>query len=206
MILKKEQKGFGIIPILIFFVVIGLIGVTGWSSWSSNKAANYSDFDDCIKKGGKELSANDFRVCSTEDRAYLQYSAQNLPRIEEQKKSEKENKVEYSGSYSQDLITFLRYDYTGCETSGYYKIIKEVTGRFALMNYGCDGANNDGSFIIAMKLSNGWSLISPTNNISEKGVPSCLMVDIFKISKELSDKCFENTGFNNGSIKQVEYL
>lgn len=82
--------------------------------------------------------------------------------------------------------------------------MKEVPGRYAQMNNGCDGANNDKSYIIAMKLADGWSLISPSNHINEQGVPSCLLVDVFKISKSLNDSCFENTGFNNANHRKVE--
>lgn len=209
--MKNNQKGFSAVEVLLVLVILGLIGLAGWFVFNRNADKNetqpktFSSYDDCAKNDGKILEA-EFSACTDDKHLYLQYSAQNLPRLSERKNSEKENKVEYSGNYSSDLIAFLRQDFTGCDTTGYYKILKEVPGRFAQMNYGCDGANNDKTYIIAMKLADGWSLISPTNHMNEQGVPSCLMVDMFKISKNLSDTCFENTGFNNGNLRKVEYL
>jgi hypothetical protein len=106
------------------------------------------------------------------------------------------------------LIEFLKYDDTGCGNGqGYYRILKEVPNRFALLDYGCstDKSALAGDYsIIALKLSDGWRLLSPTNNF-DGTTPSCLLVDMFKISKSLTPKCFENTGFNNGSLKTVSY-
>lgn len=207
--MKSDNKGFSFVEVLIVIVVVGLLGAVGWLVINRNadnsRVEKFSSYDDCVKNGGKMLEAY-FSACTDNKRLYLQYSAQNLPRLEERKKSEKDNKVEYSGNYSSDLISFLRQDFSGCDTTGYYKILKEVTGKFAQMNYGCVGANNDKTYIIAIKLADGWSLISPTNHINEQGIPSCLMVDMFKISKSLSDTCYENTGFNNGTLRKVEYF
>jgi hypothetical protein len=113
-------------------------------------------------------------------------------------------------------VAFLKHDETGCEIGqqagssaarGYYKILKEVSNRFALLNYGClsdPGALQGNYDIVAMKLGDGWALLSPTNNFNGS-TPSCLMVDTFKISKTLTPKCFENTGYNNGALKDVVY-
>lgn len=181
----------------------------------------YASYEDCMNNGGVILNTinGQFDACmgGNEDetgevpqyQAFLQYSAQNLPRLETSKKSKKENKVIVKGNYSADLVTFLKSDYTGCDTRGEYEIIKEVPGRFAMMKYGCDNgeqlqSSDNYSAIIAMKLSDGWRLLSPTNNM-DKMTPSCLLVDTFKISKKLSSKCFENTGYSNGRLKAVAY-
>lgn len=180
----------------------------------------YTSYEDCMGNGGAVLWTINagFSGClggneaasgeMPEYQAFLQYSAQNLPRIEERKKASTENKVTANGSYSADLLAFLKSDYTGCQPRGEYEVVKEVKDRFALMKYGCDGdgqvQSKNPPTMIAMKLSDGWVLLSPTNNM-EGNTPSCLLVDMFKISKELSDKCFENTGYNNGTQKDVTY-
>lgn len=216
----------------IFF--IAMIGVVIWQ-WekitdlnheistlknTSVPQAQYTSYEDCINNGGAFLRTinADFSGClggNVADagelpnyQAFLQYSAQNLPRIDERKVAKNENKVTANGNYSADLVAFLKSDETGCTPRGEYELVKEVTNRFALIKYGCDGdgqvQSNDPPTIVAIKLSNGWSLISPTNNM-QGNTPSCLLVDMFKISKELSTQCFENTGYNNNSLRAVTY-
>lgn len=148
--------------------------------------------------------------------AFLQYSAQNLPRLEENKVNKSgKNKLVAASPASASLTQFLENSYTGCEigssdnskfSPGYFKLKKEVQNRFALVGYECsDGKALDNTFSIAINLADGWRWISTTNNINDKGQPSCLVVDLFKISKDLAPKCFENTGFNNGKLKDVTY-
>jgi hypothetical protein len=187
----------------------------------------FETYDECISNGGVILNTINaqFNGClgGNEDetgdlpqhQAFLQYSSQNLPRISERKKSDVVNRVDNADSSSPDLVAFLKQDYAGCEigspddsAKGYYKIIKEVEDRYALLNYGCEddqAALSGKYYIIAIKLGDGWSLLSPTNNMSEEGQPSCLLVDMFKISKNLSAKCYENSGYNNGDLKDVVY-
>lgn len=140
--------------------------------------------------------------------AILQYSAQDLPRITGSTITKTKSMVTADGNYSADLIKFLEQNNEGCDTRSEYKLIKEVKDRFALLRYGCDGdgqvASNNPPAMVAMKLSTGWSLLSPTNNM-QGDMPSCLLVDMFRISKQLSAKCFENTGYNNGDLKMVTY-
>lgn len=178
----------------------------------------FDNYDQCVSEGGLILNTT-LSACMggnlLEDgelphyQAFMQYSAQNLPRINERKTSDTENRVDNTEGFSADLVAFLRRDFTGCET-GYYKIIKEVKDRFALLNYGCaeDEAALAGEYhMIAMKLGDGWSLLSPTGNFNDEGegVPSCLLTDMFKISQELTPKCFENTGYNDGTIRDVPH-
>lgn len=190
-------------------------------------AKQYQSYEDCTQNGGKALATvnGQFSAClggaakdSEEYQAFLQYSAQELPRINERKASKTENRVDVDANVpaSAELVAFLKQDYTGCENDGadgkgqgYYKVLKELPNRFALLNYGCveDKSALEGkNHIIAMKLGDGWSLLSPTNNMNDDGVPSCLLVDMFKISRDLTAKCYENTGYNNGRIKDVTHL
>lgn len=186
----------------------------------------FESYQDCVNNGGKDLFAGDFSAClggevneGFGNQLYLQYSAQNLPRLTEHEIAKTENRVDGTDKASEELVAFLKEDYTGCEkmettdgqvAQGYYSVIKEVPNRFALMNYGCifEGENTDDvdASIIAMKLSDRWLLISPTNHFDETGNPSCLMVDMFRISKEISAQCFQNTGHSNGSLRDVSYL
>lgn len=211
MISTKRQSGFGIIEVLIIVAVLGVVGFLGWTvlirTNTSSSLASFKSYDDCAQNGGKLLTSKFSACLGGEDKLFLQYSAQNLPRINERKKASVPNSVETSGNYSADLVEFLKTDYTGCEV-GYYKIVKEVTARFAEMNSGCNNYSDQqkaSSFIIAMKLADGWALLSPTDNVDSNGVPSCLLVDMFKISKKLSDKCYENTGYNDGSLRSVDF-
>lgn len=185
----------------------------------------YESYEDCQVNGGFSLTtiSGQFNAClggSTEEsgdsyQAFLQYSAQNLPRINERRESDIDNLVEGIENGSAELATFLQRNYTGCEIGategegqGYYNIVKEIPNRFALVQDGCanDPAAREGAYrIVAMKLGDGWSLLSPTNNFNEEGVPSCLMVDMFKLSRELFTECFENTGYNNGAYKKVTH-
>lgn len=186
----------------------------------------FSSYEDCTNNGGVALRTinGQFDAClggdddDTSDipqhQAFLQYSAQNLPRIQEAKKSKTENRVDNTAGHSAELVSFLKQDYTGCEigasdnnTRGYYKIVKEVPDRFALLKYGCmnDASALKGDYsIVAIKLGNRWALISPTNNMYGD-TPSCLIVDMFKVSKELSSTCKENTGYNNGKSREVTH-
>jgi hypothetical protein len=81
-----------------------------------------------------------------------------------------------------------------------------VHERFALLNYGCTNDPNalKGAYdIIAMKMGDGWVQLSPTNNFNSNNVPSCLIVDMFKISKSLTPQCYQNTGYNDNSLRKV---
>lgn len=202
------------IPLL--FLVVGLLAGygLGWQAQRKPAAlepAIFSSFDDCVNNNGVSL-ISEFNACvapnpDDDTSLWLQYSAQNLPRLTERKTTPQANVVENVDKItSTGLVEFLEFDDTGCER-GRYRFIKEVPDRFAQMNYGCAGDEvwSEGAQIIAIKLADGWALISPTNHMAEDGTPSCLMVDMFKISKDLSDKCFENTGYNDDSIRSVEY-
>jgi hypothetical protein len=191
-------------------LVLILVGAVDCGVWYINgykKLAGATTYEECVKNGGRSLNS-EFNAClGAKDELFLQYSAQNLPRINERTLSERENLVAFSGAYSADLVKFLRNDYTGCEV-GYYKIIEEVPGRFALLNYGCaddENALGGAYYIIAMKLGDRWALISPTNHMNDNGMPSCLLADIFKVSGDLASECFENTGYSDGSVRPVNY-
>jgi len=170
-------------------------------------------YTDCIQHGGQALhyyGPIQLEACRGGDTLFLQYSAQNLPRLTSEKTQPTANTVVADASVSPSLVDFLKYDYTGCsDDAGYYKVLKEVPNRFAEMTYGCGSAVTamPQSYIIAMNAGGTWTSISPTNNMDETtGTPSCLIVDIFKISKALSSKCWQNTGYNNGAMRSVDYL
>lgn len=226
---KKSNK-------LIYLVIVLLVALTGFVYLWQHKKVNdlnkqvssleetqlpqkqFSSIEDCNQNGGVPLSTinGEFNAClggkeegGDSYQAFLQYSAQNLPRIDENatSTSKLENRVDNTTGHSSDLVTFLKQNDTGCE-QGYYKILKEVPNRFALLNYGCtnDKLALEGKyFIIAMRLGDGWAFLSPTNNMDDKGRPSCLLQDMFKISKDLAPKCFENTGYDNGKLKARNY-
>lgn len=169
----------------------------------------FSNYDECAQGGGALTNATHFSACiGADNELFLQYSAQNLPRIQERKANTSPNHVVAGADTTVDLVSFLKQDYSGCVASvGYYKVLKEVKNRFAVMNYGCDNyteGQKASANIIAMKLADGWVLLSPTDNM-QGTMPSCLLADMFKISKQLSAKCFETTGYNDGSLRDVTY-
>jgi len=213
-----NRKRFSVIHLSVAIVALGLLFSLALYIRSNEKpspvvAANYSD---CVQKGGQVLSydgAIQFDAClSGNNQLSLQYSAQNMPRIDEHKITSTPNHIVYSASDPADLVSFLQRDDTGCasmQSVGYYKIMKVVPDQFAEMTFGCDSytqQQKDSAHIIAMKLGDGWALLSPTNNFNEQGVPSCLLVDMFRISKSLSSQCYQNTGYGDGSLRQVTYL
>lgn len=205
-----NQYGVDVVKVLALIIVIGVITVVGWAMFNLNQQKplqSFANYDQCAAGGGRLLNGDIAACLAGSDQLFLQYSAQNLPRMLERKKAATENNVENIAEQSADLIDFLKQDQTGCEV-GYYKILKEVPGRFALMNYGCDNYDEQAkasAFIVGMKLADGWVLLSPTNHMNKNGMPSCLLADMFTISKELNDQCFENTGYNNGSLRAVTY-
>lgn len=143
-------------------------------------------------------------------KAFYSFNAKSLPRILERRIGDNKNTVINNVGATKDLVEFLENDYWGCQTKGEYEIVKELPDRFALMKYGCTGDGLIGSpnppMIIGIKLADGWSLISSAkNNINNKGQPSCLLVDIFKISKKLTSQCFENTNTSVSKIRDVQY-
>lgn len=206
---KQQQDTMKIAGVFVLgFLLAGVIGWTlGIKSGSSHQIEadrgfkQFTSYDDCIANGGNFIGQQPGNACiNGGDQLFLQYSAQNLPRLTESKKARKDNVVEKSVAASADLVSFLKHDETGCET-GYYKIIKEVKNRFALLTYGCDKPD---ASMIAMKLSNGWTLISPTNHMRD-GAPSCLLADMFRVSSKLVNKCFENTGYNDGTLRGIKH-
>ncbi|HTH72520.1 MAG TPA: hypothetical protein VL737_04140 [Candidatus Pristimantibacillus sp.] len=216
--LKKaiKQKRFSLIHLCTIVVALGVLGGVALylqsQSPSSGIATNYNA---CVKNGGHATSydgAIQFDAClNGSNQLSLQYSAQNMPRISEHKIASAQNHVVYGAVDPADLVSFLQKDETGCSNSGtvgYYKILKVVPNRFAEMSYGCDNytaQQKDSAYIIGMRLGNDWALISPTNNMNEQGVPSCLLVDMFRISKSLSGQCYQNTGYGDGSLRPVTY-
>jgi hypothetical protein len=231
-------------PLLLAGALIMLLAIAGLV-WQQHTIANlndelsklkktqlpqqqYAGYEDCSNNGGVLLNTvnGQFSAClsgsdeQTAERpqylAFLQYSSQNLPRLEENKVNQSGKNIILSGAASNELTQFLENSYSGCEIGSsdasifapaYLKIKSEVQNRYALINYGCaDDHIIDKTFSIAIKLADGWRWISTTNNMNEQGVPSCLVVDMFKISKLLTPKCYENTGYNNGSLKDVTYL
>ena len=237
-----SHRRFWIILILVIVAAVGAVsGIYIWQHQQVSDLTKqvaflkqtqlpqkkFTDIDDCNRNGGVDLftingqlsACLGGKVNSDDDgsvdsyQAFLRYSAQNLPRIEERKVSKTENRVDNADKFSDELAVFLKQDYAGCDfgessARGYYKILKEVPNRFALLNYGCTNDENavEGQyFIIAIKLGDGWALLSPTNNMDEEGRPSCLLQDMFKISSKLTPKCFENTGYDNGQLKERNY-
>ncbi len=234
---KRQSKSLA----LVIIVLLALIPTAWfWQQSQVNKLNNqvaelkknqlpstsYASFDECSQNGGILLTTVNvqFNGClggklgDASHQAFMQYSAQNLPRLEEDKINDPGDKnVIVSGvAASSDLTQFLENSYSGCAIGsaaesvfqpGYFKVRKEITNRFALVGYGCaDGEFLDKTLSIAIKLADGWRFISTTNNMNDEGIPSCLVVDMFKISKELTPQCFENTGYNNGDLKDVTYL
>ena len=205
--------------------IVGINRKVGALQATQLPTKQFKSYEDCTRNGGEQLTTvnGQFDAClsgRTEESgdsytAFLQYSAQNLPRINSSKYSVKANRVDATAGHAADLVAFLRHDYSGCEVdtddasvTGYYKIVKEVPNRFALLDYGCtnDESALAGDYkIIAMKLGTTWATLSPTDNMREDGTPSCLLVDTFKVSKRLTPKCYENTGYNNGTLKSVKY-
>lgn len=231
--IHKRNNKKNILIVITTLVVVALVAGVVWqqakiyslservASLEKNQIPQklFKNFDECRSQGGAFLNTfNGFDACLggnsdtggeiPQYQAFLQYSAQNLPRLTERKKSDVENKVTADGDYSADLIEFLKQDYTGCDSRGEYEIVSEVKDRFALAKYGCDGDGQVQSetppTVIAIKLADGWNLISPTNHMNN-GTPSCLLVDMFRISKELTPKCFENTGHDDGALRDRQY-
>lgn len=202
-------------PLLLagaFLILVAVVGIL----WQQNKINNlrkeisqlkktqlpqskFANYEDCINNGGVLLNTinGQFDAClgGNEDetgelpqhQAFLQYSAQNLPRLEE--------KTKVNGD-PNSLADFVKSS-TGCPS----KVEKELKNRFAIIS--C--TDQKSIYSLAIMLADGWRYISTTNNMNEKGQPSCLIVDMFKVSKDLVPKCFENTGYNNGKLKEVVY-
>jgi hypothetical protein len=204
------------LPLLLVGAFLILLAIAGfvWQQNKINKLNNevaelkktqlpqkrYSSYEDCIKNDGVLLNTinGQFDACLGGDedesgelpqhQAFLQYHAQNLPRLED--------KTRVDGD-PNSLNDFVKAS-TGCPG----KIVNELPNRFAIVT--CTDQKD--TYSLAIKLADGWRWISTTNNMNEKGQPSCLVVDMFKVSKEITPKCFENTGYNNGTLKDVKYL
>jgi hypothetical protein len=213
-----QRKKFIVYLLALIFLALG----SGLCYWQYNKmndqiaqlkrsqlpTRKFSSYEDCINNGGVDLwtinvqfsgclGGEEFPEYSRDEgyvyqaQAFMQYSAQNLPRLIDKPAIEGD---------PHSLADFLKTDDADCET----KLVKEVPGRFALTNYLCaHDAVDDKNYRIAIKLGDGWRYISTTNAMNEDGVPSCLVVDMFKVSKRLTSKCYENTGYNNGFLKTV---
>jgi hypothetical protein len=214
----KREAGSSIAGIAVALVIIVLLVIVGLMVYK-NHHKTFTSYDDCINNGGQWLTydgAIQFDACKgSGPELFLQYSAQNMPNISSNQTTKKTNVVLSNASDSSDLINYLTYNYSGCNigqpagssATGYFKILEEVPSGFAELNYGCSNysqAELSKSYIIAMKLSSGWVLLSPTNNMFDNGVPSCLLVDMFRISKSLTPQCEQNTGYNDGSLRSVD--
>ncbi|MGH7234381.1 MAG: pilus assembly FimT family protein [Candidatus Saccharimonadales bacterium] len=215
--MRKKRPGFSAVELIIILFVAALLVVVGWVIFSKNNNKNhmvYTSYSDCISHGGQILTYDDaiqFSACKdNNNNLYLQYSAQNLPRIDQNANTTIPNQVIASPTDTSDLINYLTYNFTGCNqgknssVTGYFKIVKEIPSGWALLNYGCTNdtsAQKASTFMIAMKLSSGWVEISPTNNFLSNGTPSCLMVDMFRIPGDLTSHCYQNTGYNDGSLR-----
>lgn len=195
------------------FIVLALaavlcIGFAGgvFATRLPHRIRTFTGYTDCTAHGGQLLSydsAIQFSACRSNANLYLQYSAQDMPRLTAEKTQSTTNTVIADTDVSAGLVNFLKYDYTGCDGGkGYYKVLKEVPDRFAMMDYGC--GTDGGQEIIAMNVGGKWTFISPTNNM-QAATPSCLLVDMFKISKQLSSQCYQNTGYSDGSLRAVDY-
>lgn len=236
---KKSKTGIIVIALLVLAALLAG-GVYMWRQTQVKKLQDqvstlektqlpqkqYESYEDCIANNAPPLNTinGQFNAClggNTDEsgdlpqyQAFLQYSAQNLPRLLEDKVNESgdKNVILEGATASADLTTFLESEYAGCGANSadeakfepaYITVVKEVPGRFALTMGGC--SKNDEYYSISIKLADGWRGISTTNNMDEEGLPSCLVVDMFKISKKLTKQCFENTGYNNGTLKDVIY-
>jgi len=213
---KRNKK-----PLLATLLIVVLVGMVGYGVyvWQQNQVSElnqevatlkktqlpqqkYKSYEDCSNNGGVILNTinGQFDAClgGNEDdtgelpqhQAFLQYSAQNLPRLGDI--------IKVDGD-PNNLTDFIKASNSsdGCPT----KLVKEVKDRFAIVT--CTDQKD--IYDIAIKLSDGWRYIVTTNNMNEKAQPSCLVVDMFKVSKEISPTCFENTGYNNGKTKKVTY-
>ncbi len=115
-----------------------------------------------------------------------------------------------------DLIAFLGADNTQCykaDGSGYYKVVAQVNDQFAKMQYGCttkNGTTSLGSspaYILAKKMNDTWSLISPTNQwlpVNGQGLPSCSMVNDNKVSKIVTPQCWQEPALTSPSISNLK--
>lgn len=225
--MKKSEAGFSIFELFIIVVVLVVLASAGWfinnkghkQTSTTTSQRSYASYSDCLNHGGQSLSydgAIQFDACKAgNSNLYLQYSAQNLPRIDQNKTTAAPNIVVSNASATPDLVSYLTHNYTGCgigqpansNVTGYFKVDKEIPSGWALLTYGCSSdsaaSKNAGANMIAMKLSSGWVEISPTNNFLPNGTPSCLLVDMFKVPSSLSSQCYQNTGYNDGSLRSV---
>ena len=109
-----------------------------------------------------------------------------------------------------DLIAFLGSDNTQCYKnygSGYYKVVAQVRGEFAEMQYGCTakgGVTPLGpapDYILARKTNTAWQIISPTNQwlpINNQSIPSCKMVNDNAVSMLLTPTCWQGPALGSG--------
>jgi len=118
--------------------------------------------------------------------------AKNATDNSSQQTARQENEVLNESAGSPELVAFLKADYAGCDkmvdrepSRGTYKIIKEVDG-FAKLGYGCGETK---ASMITKNVKGKWELISPTNQFTPNGIPSCAMVEEHKIPKEIASQC-----------------
>lgn len=225
---RKYRKLF-----IILIIALTTLGLT-WQQTVINSQNNeinnlkktqlpqkkFADYLECVESDGVVFEiVNNASGCLSGDinnidkptyKAFLRFNASVLPRILERQKAPNKNVVVNNVGASKNLVEFLENDYWGCPINGVYEITKEVRDRFALMKYECTDderiASSNAPLIIGIKLGDGWSLISSANDsLNITGQPSCLLVDMFKVSKALFSKCVETSDYDLGNIKDVTY-
>lgn len=201
----KKQQGFGLVQILLLIVLVGMIGATGYYVWHGQRVQSVQTFETCVSVGG-ETDSSDLpgvhATCTIYGNTYLEdgYLAWDIgQRFNELTHSDAlepaivENTVAAPG----DLVSMLEYDNGGCDVDGWksskaaFEIISVVNDSLAKLKYGCEADMPLSAFMLVIKQDGQWKQISPTNQFTEEGVPSCAMVNTFKITSKLEPECFK---------------
>ncbi len=115
--------------------------------------------------------------------------------------------VEDAQNGSAGLVTFLRSQNQGCTPAqtgiAWYRVVKEVNGDQATVEFGCSRTYNDGNGTPARMLvhvvGDQWHFISPTNQWAYN-VPSCSMLKANDILATLEPGCWTTQGANGTTV------
>lgn len=151
---KLNQKGFGIVEVLLLIVIVGLLGVVGWLTYSrmnkndSNSAtvSESSDVEETTTASGKTLEITELgiKVNDPENRG-LRYEKVTLTDADGQQSQAYMirdnndvyfNECEYPASISQ--LTDQQYENGGYSNPNdyYYNLVKKVNGKWYIVGTG----------------------------------------------------------------------
>lgn len=213
---NKQQLGFTAIEGILILVIVGIVGFTGWYVWHGQQVKKVTDYNSCIKAGGKrvdptvigaESDCKIYGMMFTDPGKINWEVGQRYTDITHKDNLPPAIVIDNTGNAPVALVSLLKKDNGGCAinspATGYdvpkYTILKVEVNKFAKLNYGCKADNPDAyahAFMIVVNTMSGWRETSPTNQFSENGVPSCALVNHFAVSNLLEPKCWTSSSTN----------